>query len=489
MSPNDGNPNDDDAKKFDSPNGDSPNSGNPKSDSADEQRAAGSTPTTVAVALAGALAALGVRRTVGLDLGTTAGGLPHIDVDDPDLAVLLADADGAVNGGLGAAVLAGQLLHLSSLPGGTAFPQTVGSPEELLDTLAGIDPMMPATTALHLDLDLTQEVPAELSVSGAPDQQVAYQLGPSLQGARLAVIAGVGVVRSGSVSELATFAERLGVPVFNTVAAKGVFHWNSPYHAGTIGLQERDGELAGLDDAQVVILCGVGDDELPFKPTGNVVELDPRQMVVAVEGWTRPDGGPASRPPLYDALAAVVGPAYERDQVPLSAPRAALHLSGAAPENAVAVVEADLAGFWIGRVFPTSVPGSVVIAPVPLPGFAAAGALMARLAGRPSIGVRAGRPDPAASNSMVGDLGDLGDLESAVLALAEQLGTGLSVQAWSPDAPRLSADEHARATEEDYRSGSSSGARATVRPVAVAIDDLEAIVGVAGPPVAWAVGR
>ena len=70
------------------------------------------TERTLRAALAGALAALGVRRTVGLDLGLTGEGLPHIDVEDPDLAVLLADADGTVNGGLGAAVLAGQLVEL-----------------------------------------------------------------------------------------------------------------------------------------------------------------------------------------------------------------------------------------------------------------------------------------------------------------------------------------------------------------------------------------
>lgn len=437
-------------------------------------------PGTVAEVLAGALAALGVRRTVGLDLGTAAGGLPHIDVDDPDLAVLLADADGAVNGGLGAAVLAGQLLHLSSLPGGTAFPQTVGSPEELLDTLAGIDPMMPATVALHLDLDLGAGVPDGLTVGGELDRQVAYQLGSSLQGAPLAVIAGVGVVRSGSVEALASFAERLGMPVLNTVGAKGVFRWNSPYHAGTIGLQARDGELGGVDDAVVVIICGVGDDELPARPTGNVIDLDPRQLSIAAEGWTRPAGGPAPRPPLYEALAAVTGPAYERDEVPLSAPRAALHLSGAAPDDGVAVVEADLAGFWVGRAFPTAVPRSVVVATTPLPGFAAAGALMARLAGRPSIGVRAGGMEV-----------DGGELEPEVLALAQRLGVGVVVQAWAPDAPAMSADEHARATEVDYRGvgapfqGSSSQG-SLVRPVAVALDDLDAIVEVAGRPVSWA---
>ncbi|MEZ5372358.1 MAG: hypothetical protein R2704_06410 [Microthrixaceae bacterium] len=431
---------------------------------------------TLRTALAGSLAALGVRRTVGLDLGLGEGGLPHVEVDDPDLAVLLADADGAVNGGLGVAVLAGQLLHLSSMPGGTAFPQTVGSPEELLDTLAAIDTTMPATTALHLDLDLGQDIPAELSVGAEPERQVAYQLGSSLKGARLAVIAGAGVVRSGSGAALAGFAERLGVPVLNTVAAKGVFRWNSPYHAGTIGLQARDAELGGVDTAHVVILTGVAEGELTDPPTGNVVEIDPRQLAVAAEGWTAPADGPADRPPLYDALAAVIGPAYERNDTPLSAPRAALHLAGAAPDDGVAVLDADLAGFWVGRAFPTAVPGSVVVSPTPLPGFAAAGALMARLAGRPALGVRSGVPR--------GD-GPADEVEAEVLALGGRLGVGVAVQAWSPDAPPVEADEHARATERDYVA-SAGGDAPAIRPVAVALDRLDALIEAAGEPAAWA---
>jgi hypothetical protein len=146
----------------------------------------------------------------------------------------------------------------------------------------------------------------------------------------------------------------------------------------------------------------------------------------------------------------------------------------------VAVVEADLAGFWVGRAFPTAVPRSVVVATTPLPGFAAAGALMARLAGRPSIGVRAGGMEV-----------DGGELEPEVLALAQRLGVGVVVQAWAPDAPAMSADEHARATEADYRgvgapSQGSSSQGSLVRPVAVALDDLDAIVEVAGRPVSWA---
>ena len=56
---------------------------------------------------------------------------------------------------------------------------------------------------------------------------------------------------------------------------------------------------------------------LTARPGGNVIELDPRQLAIAAEGWTRPADGPAARPPLYEALAAVTRPAYEREDVPL----------------------------------------------------------------------------------------------------------------------------------------------------------------------------
>ena len=96
-----------------------------------------------------------------------------------------------------------------------------------------------------------------------------------------------------------------------------------------------------------------------------------------------------------------------RAGVPRPGLRDAVHGGGAQPDDGVAVVEADLAGFWVGRAFPTAVPRSVVVATTPLPGFAAAGALMARLAGRPSIGVRAGGMEV-----------DGGELEPEVLALS-----------------------------------------------------------------------
>ena len=68
------------------------------------------TERTLRAALAGALAALGVRRTVGLNLGMTGECLLHIDVEAPDLAVVLADVDETGKGGLVAAVVALSLI-------------------------------------------------------------------------------------------------------------------------------------------------------------------------------------------------------------------------------------------------------------------------------------------------------------------------------------------------------------------------------------------
>ncbi|MFM7067902.1 MAG: hypothetical protein ACKOYM_00430, partial [Actinomycetes bacterium] len=124
---------------------------------------------TVADVLFGRLAELGVGRLYvvpeGFDASSCAShGIHVVRVDDPDVAVLLADADGRIGhrdgrGRLGAALVSGPIVHLSSRPGGVAPLQTIGSPEDLVDALAviqGVD--VPGTNALHLDVDLEAPV-------------------------------------------------------------------------------------------------------------------------------------------------------------------------------------------------------------------------------------------------------------------------------------------------------------------------------------------
>ncbi|NUU22259.1 MAG: hypothetical protein HOV68_12215, partial [Streptomycetaceae bacterium] len=57
------------------------------------------------------------------------------------------------------------------------------------------------------------------------------------------VVAGSGVVEADAVPGLRALAAEARVGVYNTWRAKGVLPWDSDYHLGTIGLQERDVEL------------------------------------------------------------------------------------------------------------------------------------------------------------------------------------------------------------------------------------------------------
>ena len=197
-------------------------------------------------------------------------------------------------------------------------------------------------------------------------------------------LVGPGVLRTldgeGVVGHLQRFAAQTGWAVVNTWGAKGVFPWDSPFHAGTAGLQARDFELAGLTDKLAVVCIGVDPDEMPPGGFGDAQRLDlhPVHLAFAAEGWPEPEADPP-RPPLYTELAAVVGPAYESDR------RAAAPRPGHAgprrpcvPPGGVVVADPGPAGFWVARAFPTTEPGSVLVPATNAPGTAAAAALLGR---------------------------------------------------------------------------------------------------------------
>ncbi len=437
----------------------------------------------VADVLARRLAELGVRRVwgesipVGPDSADNGGyALPeHVAVPEADLAVLLADADGRIGevdgrGRLGAAFLPGPILHLSSEPGGMAPLQTIGSAEEMLDAL--VDPpgiLLPGTSALHLDLDLNAPASADLVAAAQPERQPVLTLDPSMAGLALLVVAGPGVIRAGGVEGLLALASGASVGVLNTMGAKGVLRWDSPWHFGTVGLQQRDLELAGLDDAEVVIATGVDPAELPEGALSKVVvqEVHPGQLAALCANWPAV-GGPPRRPAFYDELAAAVRPLYEDDGAPLSPARAALHLSGALPDRGMAVVDAGTAGFWVARTFPTSIPNSVCVPSTAAPGFASAAALACVLEGRPVLAVT---DEEGIETAETG----------AVLSFAEHLGAPVALQVWREGGPAWqSASEHVALIESELDSN-----EVRVDDVPVRFSDMAALSEVAGDPCAW----
>jgi hypothetical protein len=423
---------------------------------------------TVGDLLGEGLRTLGVTRVWGAPIDALGDhpGLDLVRIDDPGLACLLADADGRVNGGHGVASVPGGVLHLSSKPGGTAYPRSIGSAEDLVEALAELGERdVPETVALHLELDLDEPVADELRSRRNDVAGVVLTLDPMFADLDLAFVVGPGVVRGGHGEEARRFATSVGAPLVASAGAKGVFRWDSPFDGGTIGLQERDLALAGVRGADVVIASGIDPDETPIESLGPVVqEVEAWQLPALTARWTGTRPPPTDRTALVRDMSTVLTPRYESTSTPLDPARAALHLSGAAPDAAVVCVEAGWAGFWIARAMPTGLPGSAVVPATRQEGAAAAMALTARLAGRPAVAV----------------CDEMSGTTAAVMELARSLGVGLAIQEWRTAGARTPTDEHAAQTIRDFTSDV-----VVARSIAVATDDVEDVVETAGPVVAW----
>jgi hypothetical protein len=168
------------------------------------------------------------------------------------------------------------------------------------------------------------------------------------------------------VPQLRDVARRVGCGVVNTWGAKGVFPWDDPLHFGTAGLQARDFELAGLGEVDVLVTSGLDPDEVtsrPWQGRAEVIDVAPTDLVDLVERPLPP--GSLDRPPLYTALAAVVGPMYDQ---PGSAPARVAALATGLPDHGVVVAAPGLVGFWLARTFPTRRPGSLCITADPVSG-------------------------------------------------------------------------------------------------------------------------
>lgn len=84
------------------------------------------------------------------------------------------------------------------------------------------------------------------------------------QAQRPVILAGHSAVRNHAAKALNDFARRLRIPVINTMMAKGLVPWDSPYCLWTIGIPQNDYQNFAIDQADLVI-C-VGYDIVEFAP-------------------------------------------------------------------------------------------------------------------------------------------------------------------------------------------------------------------------------
>jgi len=282
---------------------------------------------------------------------------------------------------------------------------------------------------------------------------------------RCIILAGAGVVRDGVVDDLRDVVARTNIGVFNSWAAKGLFQWDSPAHFGTIGLQRDDFVRAELGAADEVVVVGCDEYEAPREL---LTDLGVKWREISTGGLRAfshigHDSMP-ERPPVYGELAAVCGPLYGEDSLPLNPGRAARDLSLWLPDDGFATADANICGFWLGRTFPTRHLGSVVLPTSPVAGFAATNALRASAIGQTVVVVAP----------------SLDDATVSVMDSARRANQSFIVELWTASGPVLATHERL----EQLTSAQSQGGVQVVE-VAVNFNALSRLVEVCGPPRVW----
>ncbi|MEA2158495.1 MAG: acetolactate synthase large subunit [Solirubrobacteraceae bacterium] len=199
-------------------------------------------------------------------------------------------------------------------------------------------------------------------------------------------LAGNGAIRAGAARALRAFAQVTGIPVAETFMAKGLLDYRDPHALGTVGLQSRDYEEAGFEDADVVVAIGydlVEHSPEHWNPHANkkivvidsvAAEID-EFFVPEVEligdiahvlarlatGCTR-SPTPAVSSGLRDVTLRALGEAREDDHFPMRPPRVLWEIREALGREDILVSDVGLHKLWIGRMFPAHEPGTVLIA-------------------------------------------------------------------------------------------------------------------------------
>jgi hypothetical protein len=282
----------------------------------------------------------------------------------------------------------------------------------------------------------------------------------------LVVLAGPGVLGTGSVDGLRAFAAAANAPVANTWGAKGVLPWDSPHHMGTCGLQARDFELLGFADYDVIVATGIDAAESAQErfALAPVVALEPGDLARLAQHVT-PATAPIRANALYERLSKVAQPGFVDDRVPLHPARAVADLRAALPTGGVVTAEPGRAGLWVARTFPTTEPGSVVVPATSERGIATALALVAALRGVPAIAVTS---EPLDHTTLT------------VLELGTELGAELGVDVWGAGGPIRRAGDH---VAQLHAAMSDPGVSIVDVPVDLSL--TRKLVDAAGPVVAW----
>jgi hypothetical protein len=325
-----------------------------------------------------------------------------------------------------------------------------------------------------VDLDLDLEAPAT-GAAIAPCAPVDGRLDAPDEAARAIgaadapmVLAGPGVVRAGAVPGLHALAAAGRLGVLNTWGAKGVFDWRSRHHLATVGLQAWDFDLGGLPESDLVIATGVDLDESPAArwQDDHAVVVDPHALSSLAELVDR--SGPwLPVPELRRRLAAVTQAGWADTRTPIAPTAVTRNYGAVLGAGGRIAADAGTAGFWVARTFSTTEPGSALVPATVIDGFAAAATLVSRLVSprRKVLAVIDGMPSVVTRR---------------LVELADALGLGFAIEAWSAAGDVVDPDTHL-----ERLARVAVAPRSEIVTLAPAAWQLDRIVQAAGPVVAW----
>ncbi len=200
------------------------------------------------------------------------------------------------------------------------------------------------------------------------------------------VLAGNGVVRAKGGPALREFVRATGIPVAETFMGKGLIPPDSDKWLGSVGLQSGDYNMAGFDEADLVLAIGydlvehspehwnprrdkkiICIDSVPaeideyFIPEVELIG-DIYHVLTRLGEECRhvPHQGGSAR--LRDVVLGRFEQAKDDDAFPVQPPRALYEIRKALGREDILISDVGLHKLWIGRMFPAYEPNTVLIA-------------------------------------------------------------------------------------------------------------------------------
>ena len=199
-------------------------------------------------------------------------------------------------------------------------------------------------------------------------------------------LAGNGAIRAHAGGALRDFAHATGIPVAETFMAKGLLDFQDPCALGTVGLQSRDYQMAGFEDADVVVAIGwdlVEHSPAHWNPGADkqIIVID--SVAAEIDEFFIPEvellgdiahvlrrlaercgeavgSGGSSR--LRDIVQGALHEFEQDDRFPMCPPRVLRDLRDVLGPEDFLVSDVGMHKLWIGRMFPAHEPGTVLIA-------------------------------------------------------------------------------------------------------------------------------